>query len=160
MALIGKVVGCLIMIYFGGTLVLGAVASMKAFLERVWLRVQGNYATGTVVDVDVVEDPDHYTQYTPTVDFVARTGERRVEKVLYATTNEYGVGDRVRVFYRPHDLTHVYVADLFQGIWIVLFFPFLVASGLTFVGLGVLMLTGIDQVDFGDGRVLELSERP
>ncbi|CUU59658.1 Protein of unknown function (DUF3592) [Parafrankia irregularis] len=157
MGLIGKVIGCIIMIGFGCALVLNAVAGMKAFLERIWLRVRGNYVTGTVVDVDVVEDPDRYTQYTPTVEFVTRRGERRVEKVLYATINECSVGDRVRVFYRPHDQTQVFVADFSQGLWIILFFPFLVAGGLTMASLGVLILIGVDEVHFGGGRVLDLS---
>ncbi|WP_161934806.1 DUF3592 domain-containing protein [Frankia sp. R43] len=157
MGLIGKVIGCIIMIGFGCALVLNAVAGMKAFLERIWLRVRGNYATATVVDVDVVEDPDRYTRYTPTVEFVTRRGERRVERVLYATANEYGVGDRVRVFYRPQDLTQVFVADFSQGLWAILFFPFLVAGGLTMVGLGVLTMIGVDQVHFGGGLVLDLS---
>ena len=148
MAGLVKVAGCLFMIGFGAALVLSAVAGVRALAERVWLRVRGNYATGVVVGVDVREDPDYYTRYTPMVEFVTRAGEQRVEKVAYSTTRECSVGDSVRVFYRPRDLSHVFVADWFQGAWIIVFFPVLVAAGIAFIGVGVLILLDVHEVRF------------
>ncbi|WP_250292231.1 hypothetical protein [Frankia sp. CiP1_Cm_nod1] len=75
------------------------IAGARASLERVRLRIRGHYTTGTVVDVDVDvdEDPDRYTRHTPTVDFVTRNGDRRVERLLHPVGIQHDVGARIRI---------------------------------------------------------------
>ncbi|KLL10041.1 MULTISPECIES: DUF3592 domain-containing protein [Protofrankia] len=154
MGLILKILGCLFTIGFGALLIFSAIAGTKASLERVWLRIRGHYTTGTVVDVDVDEDPDRYTRYTPTVDFVTRSGDRRVERLLYPVGIQHDVGARIRILYRPHDLSHVVTPDFFQGFRSIIFLPFLAMSGFVFIGVGVVLLIGVDRVELWNGWVL------
>jgi hypothetical protein len=150
MGAVGRIVGCIFMLGFGGALILSAFAGMRALIERIWLRIRGSHATGTVVDVLVEEDPDLYPKYTPTVEFVGRAGERRVERVRYATARECEVGDRVRVFYRPGEPSQVFIEDLLQGVWIVLFFPVLVAAGAVFIAAAGWVLAGTPTIRLGN----------
>ncbi|WP_153342406.1 DUF3592 domain-containing protein [Nocardia aurantia] len=151
---VGNLVSSALVFGFGIAMLLIAFGIVRETLERISLRLQGHRATGVVVSVAEEKDSDGHPEYRPTVDFVARTGERKVAPLAYPVRTRPRTGGRIAVLYRPGDLGHVVPTGIGRGILHMIFFPILVVSGLAAMGISVIMLLGLDNVPLWHGHVL------
>lgn len=132
------------MVIAGALFLLFGLFTLYQIVQRIWLRLRGNVARATIVDVEVMElsSDEGGSIYMPIVDYTTRAGERvRAARLRDPDPSFPGIGARVTVVYRPDDPSWVTRTDWFRAILSTIFLlPVYFTAGPFCLYYGVLMI--------------------
>lgn len=131
-------------IIVGITVPIVVIARLWQVLERIRLLVLGHRATAVVDTYSEYPVGEDRYNFTVTVDFVTRTGQRRVVELLNAVSTRPRMGGRMTVVYRPDQPDYAAALNPVGAVLTIAAAPFLLLLAATVTPIFASVLFDVD----------------